>query len=723
MKLTTRLTALLVSIPLSALTACSGDDDDDGSITPTPDIVALANATPELSTLASLIQQAGLKSALEGTGPFTVFAPTNAAFDAVPASVLEGLQSDPDELARVLRYHVVSGRVDAAAVVQLTEANTLADETVAISVSGSDVTLTDQRGGTAKVTATDIAASNGIVHLIDAVILPSEMEDSKNIVEVATDAGFSTLVSAAVTAGLDGALAGPGPFTVFAPTDAAFAALGGAVPTDADLLANVLLHHVVSGRFDSAAVVGDGTLTTLANTTLTVDATGSPITINGFALSETLDVEASNGIIHVVDEVIVPPTILEAAAATSDLSTLVTAVGAASATIQGALDVAGPITVFAPANSAFAAIPEADLNALLADQAALDDVLGYHVTAGQALSSDLTDGMTITMANGDTATVRIANGEVSIEDGLGNTARVVTADIRLLNGTVHVIDGVLFPPADAPSIVDIAVDDGNFGTLVSAATTAGLATTLDEDGPFTVFAPTDAAFTALGVNLAAIDADVIANILLYHTVPGVFDSAAVTSMSSLTSAANLPLAIDASGTPITIGGAELSSTLDLEASNGIVHVMNEVIVPPTILDVAGATPALSTLVSAVGLSSATVQQALAPDTVGGAAPLTVFAPTNDAFVASGIDLQNTPQGTLDAVLSHHVADSQVVSSALTDGQTIRTLNGDLTINVDASGAITVTDGAGNTANVVASLADIRTLTGVVHVIDAVLLPN
>lgn len=719
--LNSRLQATALLLPALALAACSGDDDDGNTNPATPDIVALAASTPELSTLASLIQQAGLKSALEAPGPFTVFAPTDAAFDAVPAETIAALQSDPDELARVLQYHVVSGKVDAAQVVTLSEATTLNGETVAIRVMDGNVILTDQRGGESTVTMTDIEASNGIVHLVDAVILPSEAGPG-NIVEVATDAGFSTLVQAAVDAGLDGALTGAGPFTVFAPTDAAFAALP-AIPSDAGLLANILLHHVVSGELDSTAVVGAGSLTTLAKTTLTVDVAATPITINGFALSETLDVAASNGIVHVVDEVIVPPTILEAAGATDDLSTLVTAVGAASATIQGALAVDGPITVFAPANSAFAAIPQNDLDALLADQAALDDVLGYHVTTGQALSTDLTDGMTITMANGDSATVRIANGEVSIEDGLGNAARVVTADIRLLNGTVHVIDGVLFPPVDGPgSIVDVAVDNGNFGTLVSAATTAGLATTLDEGGPFTVFAPTDAAFTSLGVDLGPTPSAVLQNILLYHAVAGEFDSTAVVGATELMSLANLPLAIDASGNPITIGGAELSSTLDVPADNGIIHVMNEVIVPPTILEVATATPDLSTLVSAVGMSSAGVQSALAPNTLGGDAPLTVFAPTNAAFTAAGIDLMSTPQSTLDAVLSHHVVGSQAVSTDLRDGQVISTLNGDITINVDGEGAITITDGQGNTANVIATLADIRTLTGVVHVIDAVLMP-
>jgi uncharacterized surface protein with fasciclin (FAS1) repeats len=148
--------------------------------------------------------------------------------------------------------------------------------------------------------------------------------------------------------------------------------------------------------------------------------------------------------------VIIPPTIAEAAASNDDLSTLVTAVGAASSELQETLVGPGPLTVFAPLNQAFAAIPAADLNALLANQQALDDVLGYHVTTGQTLSTELSDGQTITMSNGDTLTIDIEGEEVRLIDALGNMVRVVMADIRLLNGVVHLIDGVLLPFSLAP---------------------------------------------------------------------------------------------------------------------------------------------------------------------------------------------------------------------------------------------------------------------------------
>ena len=268
---------------------------------------------------------------------------------------------------------------------------------------------------------------------------PDMGETPVDIVATAQAAGLTTLLSAATTAGLADTLATGGPFTVFAPTDDAFAALGDAVPSDAGLLANVLLHHVVSGTNDSSAVLEASSLSTLAKTSLAVDAAADPITVGGAALSGTLDVEASNGIVHVMDEVIVPPSIPEAVAATDDLSTLLTAVGASSQTTQDAL-AGGPITVFAPVNSAFEGI---DLGSL--DQATVDAILTYHVVSGQVLAGDLSPGM-VTTANGADVTVAIDGENVTLTDGMGNVINVIETDIRLLNGTVHLIDGVLMPP-------------------------------------------------------------------------------------------------------------------------------------------------------------------------------------------------------------------------------------------------------------------------------------
>ena len=298
---------------------------------------------------------------------------------------------------------------------------------------------------------------------------------------------------------------------------------------------------------------------------------------------------------------------------------------------------------------------------------------------------------------------------------------VTEGDIRASNGIIHKIGGVLTPPPPEVeplgNIIEVATDAGGFDTLLGALDDAGLTSTLQGTGPFTVFAPTDAAFTALG-DISGVDGAVVTNILLTHVVSGKLDSAAVAAAASVDTLANTSAAVDASGTPVTVGGAALSAdTVDVEASNGIIHAMDAVIVPPTILEVAAATADLSSLVTAVG--TATLGAAVDPDTLAGDGPITVFAPTNAAFTAAGIDV-TVATSTLTAVLTHHVVAGQYVSGDLTDGQTRTAANGTLTVNVAGDGSVSITDGQGNTVNVVG--ADIRTLSGVVHVIDGVLLP-
>jgi uncharacterized surface protein with fasciclin (FAS1) repeats len=264
--------------------------------------------------------------------------------------------------------------------------------------------------------------------------------DGDDIVSTAREAMLDELLQAAMTAGLVETLREPGPFTVFAPTDDAFMALGAAAPTDPGLLGNVLLHHVVPGELMSSMVLTSTTLDTAAKTRLSVTSTASPPTVGGAPLSSTLDVQASNGIVHVIDGVMIPPTITETVGEDPDLSLLGTAVGASSNAVQTALTGSGPITVFAPVNSAFEGINLATLT-----QTQIDNILTYHVVDSQVLSTDLMDGQTVMTLSGGILTINISGTEVTITDAQNNTVNVITPDVRLLNGTVHLIDGVLMP--------------------------------------------------------------------------------------------------------------------------------------------------------------------------------------------------------------------------------------------------------------------------------------
>ena len=270
------------------------------------DIVDTAVAAGQFKTLAAALQAADLVDALKGKGPFTVFAPTDDAFAKLPKGTVEGLLKPEAKgaLTGILTYHVVAGSVEAADVVKLSNATTLNGQRVDIAVKDGGVMVDG-----AKVVATDIQCSNGVIHVIDSVILPA----ADNIPATAMKAGtFKTLVAAAKAAGLVGALSGDRPLTVFAPTDEAFAQLPeGTVdnllkPENVVQLKQILLYHVVEGRVYSDQALKLKKAATLSGSTLKISASETGAFINKSKLT-ALDIEASNGVIHVIDTVLLPP--------------------------------------------------------------------------------------------------------------------------------------------------------------------------------------------------------------------------------------------------------------------------------------------------------------------------------------------------------------------------------------------------------------------------------
>jgi len=269
-------------------------------------IVETAVAAGSFKTLVAAVQAAGLVETLNGAGPFTVFAPTDEAFAKLPAGTLEMLLKPEHKakLAAILTYHVVPGAVKAADVVKLKNAGTVNGQRVDIKVDGAKVTVDG-----AAVTATDIACSNGVIHVIDTVILPVD----GTIVDVAAKNGsFNTLVAAVKAAGLVETLSGKGPFTVLAPTDAAFAKLPAGTlemllkPENKKQLVDILSYHVVPGvAAYSDAVVKMTEVPTVLGSPIAVKVVGGKVMLNG-ATVVAADVEATNGVIHVVDTVILP---------------------------------------------------------------------------------------------------------------------------------------------------------------------------------------------------------------------------------------------------------------------------------------------------------------------------------------------------------------------------------------------------------------------------------
>ena len=271
------------------------------------DIVQTAVAAGQFKTLATALEAADLVGALQGKGPFTVFAPTDAAFAKLPQETIQHLLKPESKatLQSILTYHVVAGAVGSQQVTKLAQATTLNGQRVDISVQNGSVKIDN-----ATVTSADIHCSNGVIHVIDSVILPV----NDNLAAVASNAGtFKTLVAAAKAAGLVDALTGDQPLTVFAPTDEAFAKLPkGTVESllkkeNLGQLKQILLYHVVKGRVYSDEALKLKEAPSLAGGMLKIGTDKQGAMVNSARLA-ALDIEASNGVIHVIDSVLLPPS-------------------------------------------------------------------------------------------------------------------------------------------------------------------------------------------------------------------------------------------------------------------------------------------------------------------------------------------------------------------------------------------------------------------------------
>jgi transforming growth factor-beta-induced protein len=275
------------------------------NVAPEKDIVDTAVGAGSFKTLVAAVKAAGLVETLKGKGPFTVFAPTDEAFAKLPKGTVETLLKPENKakLQAILTYHVVSGKVMAADVVKLTGATTVQGQKIDIAVKDGKVSVDG-----AQVVKTDIACSNGVIHVIDSVILPAD----KDIIDTAVgNESFSTLVAAVKAAGLVETLKGEGPFTVFAPTNEAFAKLPeGTVanllkPENKDKLVAILAYHVVPAKVMASDVVKLTDAKTVNGKSVAIKVNDGNVMIDGANVQVT-DIETSNGVIHVIDTVILP---------------------------------------------------------------------------------------------------------------------------------------------------------------------------------------------------------------------------------------------------------------------------------------------------------------------------------------------------------------------------------------------------------------------------------
>ena len=546
------------------------------------------------------------------------------------------------------------------------------------------------------------------------VVEPTPEPQPQTIVDIAVaDGRFSTLVTALQAAGLVDTLKGDGPFTVFAPTDEAFAKLPAgtveALLADIPALTDILLYHVANGKALAADVVGLSTVDTLNGIPVKVTVTDGKVFLNESQVVIT-DIAEDNGVIHVIDSVLLPPKdIVDIAVEDGRFTTLAAALQAAGLveTLKGE----GPFTVFAPTDEAFAKLPEGTVEALLADIPALTDILLYHVAEGRQFAADVVKLDKIATAQGKSATISLMDGAAKI-DG----AQIVLTDILAANGVIHVIDSVILPPKD---IVETAVADGRFTTLVAAVQAAGLVDTLKSEGPFTVFAPTDDAFAKLPEGTVAEllkpeNLESLQNILLYHVVPGSVKAEQVVTLENAETALGPKVSIKVEEGKVFVNDAEVIIT-DIQTYNGVIHVIDSVILPPKdIVDIAVADGRFTTLTAAL-------EAAGLVETLKGTGPFTVFAPTDDAFAklpAGTVEELLKPEKleALKNILLYHVVEGRVRADAVVSLESAKTVLGqDLVIKIE-DGKVYIND-----AQVI--ITDIKALNGVIHVIDTVLLPK
>lgn len=419
-----------------------------------------------------------------------------------------------------------------------------------------------------------------------------------------------------------------------------------------------------------------------------------------------------------------PSTIVDVAVANGSFKTLVAAVQAAG--LVDPLKSSGPFTVFAPTDDAFAKLPQGTVDSLLKpeNKAKLASILLYHVVPGKVMASDVTMLKQATTLSGSTVAFNVTGDKVMVND-----ANVITADVAASNGVIHVIDSVILPPesmAPTQDIVDTAVANGSFKTLVAAIQAAGLVDTLKGTGPFTVFAPTDDAFKALPAGtldmlLKPENKQKLTDILTYHVVPGALSPVDLYTNPQAATVMGQDVKFSVKDGAFYINEAQVVLAA-VPTTNGTIYVIDQVILPQEaaaaasdkdIVDTAAGDGRFKTLVAAV-------QAAGLVDTLKGAGPFTVFAPTDDAFAklpAETVDTLLKPENKQQLVdlLTYHVVAGKVQAADVVKLTSAATVNGkDVTVKV-TDGKVFIND-----SQVI--ITDILTSNGVIHVIDTVLTP-
>ncbi|PWJ40200.1 fasciclin domain-containing protein [Sediminitomix flava] len=590
-----------------------------------------------------------------------------------------------------------------------------------------------------------------------SIIIPSCDDDddngsgggtTENILEVLeSNEDYSLLVFAIKEAGLESILTSEAQdLTLFAPSNAAFSAVGidsAAIESiNTDTLASLLSYHVLGSEVKSTNLPEEPSwVTTLGPSgfgeslfSLYVDA--GNLTLNGSSPLDTdnLDIDASNGVIHGLDAVLSPQSLEEVLDVTDDLSTLDSVLMVLDLTFD---EEEGPYTLFAPDNDAFADLVD-DL--MDADEETIIGILSNHLIMGVNVNSgDLSDGQEIEMASGLMLTVNIDGDDITLSADGFEDAEVTVADIQGTDGVVHIIDEVIVESdgdmggnADE-DLLSVLKADEDYSLLVFALGATDLDSVIaDTTAEFTIFAPDNDAFTDLGLTdsttIADFDTDTLTSILLYHVLTSKVTSEDLPEDGTYVSTAspisfvdgdtvNASLLINTESLKLNGDIGIEADDIDIMAKNGVIHGIESVLLVPSLADVIGFDDRLEGLGAALDTAGIDLGTLTAPSTL--------FAPDTAAFNSLGDDLgdvlsQLNSDGDLEGILlTHVVAESNVVSSSVEDGGTADAVS-EVTLTFGVSGdniTVSTTESSGTV-----QIADIQTTDGIIHVIDGVLLP-
>ncbi|XP_030595996.1 transforming growth factor-beta-induced protein ig-h3 isoform X2 [Archocentrus centrarchus] len=509
--------------------------------------------------------RAELREGIEGPGSFTFFAPSNQAWEALPTEILDALVSNVNiELLNALQYHMVNRRLTSE---ELKHGSSFPSMYQDFHVHIHHYTNGIVTVNCARLVKPDQHATNGIVHVVDRVII-AVTNNMQSIIDNNDD--LETLSMAFAAAGLTAMLESEGQYTVFAPTNDAFEKIPretlNRILGDPVALKDLLNYHILNNIQCAESIVSGTPMETLQGTMLEVGCDGDQMTLNGKAIITKKDHLGTNGVIHYISELLIPDsakTLLELAQ-DSSVSTVTRLFVEAGLTPH--LTGSEALTMIAPLNDAF--------KGSVTMTPSMKKLMSNHILKEQLSSKSLYHGQELETLGGLKLRVFVYRKNLCIEN-----ACIAAHDKVGRYATMFTVDRVLTPPMG--NIMDVLKADDRFIMLVNAIQTAGMTELLNQQEPFTFFAPTDEALRALPqdeLSRLMRDPQQLSGVLKYHLGKGMVVSGGVSSHTRFQTLQGEKLELAMRNYTVYVNKIPVTDT-DLMATNGIVHAVNSVIRP------------------------------------------------------------------------------------------------------------------------------------------------